>query len=623
MLIPGSFCVRKRLEEVLPCLSTTQAGLIDLLIPRAYEEGISKNYGKTMSEIRKITESSLVKVTLNPEWSFVPGAPEPDWQNRFESGIPFRMEDELFDLDALTQPPSPVLSDAVVYNRFHADRAGIAQLGVGCDWWCEVFVNGQACVSTFPDGNGTGAYSPENNPFFLPVKKGENLLAIHVRRGTAGWTFSFGRVRFRMPDIPEIQYGPWLGNPDSGKMSIRFVTCGDVASGVEYRECGTEQWQLQWDHIHGQLKRRPFHVIHLSGLKEGAQYEYRIVMLDPRDPERRRYADAGHVYKFRVPDSGRKEFSFFYTADLQFLPEEQMRILENLLRAADAESCDFIVLGGDIGNEFSPSALFSGVISKLCEKEGSGRPVVMVRGNHELRGKEADRFLDYFGNSEGLSYGIFRFGDVAFLVLDSWEDKPSGTPGEKYCKYNLDEVFVKEEKEFLDEAFLSDEWISARRRIVLAHGAPYSHFDSWPSIQATLLTLTDSYFAGEKPKFHLNLWLAGHTHRYSRSVPGTDVIVAPPGSKKPNRGGRNYRYPVLTVAGPNKAQTLQASAFRIDVKSEKIVVRAFSPDGECFDVVEIENNGTITEIKSLLSPQKWQHSSPDGRASRQRGSQTP
>ena len=82
---------------------------------------------------------------------------------------------------------------------------------------------------------------------------------------------------------------------------------------------------------------------------------------------------------------------------------QQMRILENLLRAADAESCDFIVLGGDIGNEFSPSALFRGVISKLCETEGSGRPVVMVRGNHELRGKEADRFLDYFGNSEGLS----------------------------------------------------------------------------------------------------------------------------------------------------------------------------------------------------------------------------
>ena len=127
-----------------------------------------------MSEIRKITESSLVKVTLNPEWSFVPGAPEPDWQNRFESGIPFRMEDELFDLDALTQPPSPVLSDAVVYNRFHADRAGIAQLGVGCDWWCEVFVNGQEI------GNHHGDFTPFELDITDALREGENILAIRV-----------------------------------------------------------------------------------------------------------------------------------------------------------------------------------------------------------------------------------------------------------------------------------------------------------------------------------------------------------------------------------------------------------------------------------------------------------
>ena len=109
----------------------------------------------------------------------------------------------------------------------------------------------------------------------------------------------------------------------------------------------------------------------------------------------------------------------------------------------------------------------------------------------------------------------------------------------------------------------------------------------------------DIYFAGKEPVSRLNLWLAGHTHRYSRSIPGTAVIAAPVPPKTPHKDGRDYCYPVFTVAGPDAAQPIQASAFRIDAEPGKLVVSAFSPDGACFEKIELADDGAVTERISL------------------------
>ena len=54
----------------------------------------------------------------------------------------------------------------------------------------------------------------------------------------------------------------------------------------------------------------------------------------------------------------------------------------------------------------------------------------------------------------------------------------------------------------------------------------------------------------------------------------------------------------MTGAGPSPYR-LQASAFRIDATADKLTVSAFAPDGNCFDKVEIANDGTITELLPL------------------------
>ena len=107
-----------------------------------------------------------------------------------------------------------------------------------------------------------------------------------------------------------------------------------------------------------------------------------------------------------------------------------------MLKAAEAQTCDFFVLGGDVNSAFLPEALIEGPFTQLCEHGAAGKPIIYVRGNHEMRGQHGDRFLDYFASNIDTSYDLMRYGDTAFLILDAWEDKSSKTPGHTYCQWN-------------------------------------------------------------------------------------------------------------------------------------------------------------------------------------------
>ena len=58
-------------------------------------------------------------------------------------------------------------------------------------------------------------------------------------------------------------------------------------------------------------------------------------------------------------------------------------------------------------------------------------------------------------------------------------------------------------------------------------------------------------------------------------------------------------FPALTIAGPNQTGLLEASAFRIDADRGKLIIRAFAPDGKCFEQVEITPDGNMKESISL------------------------
>ena len=224
-------------------------------------------------------------------------------------------------------------------------------------------------------------------------------------------------------------------------------------------------------------------------------------------------------------------------------------------------------------------------------------PLVMVRGNHELRREESELCPEYFAGPNGLTYGIFRWGENAFLLIDCLSDTP---PRTKWCSLrDVTAPFFEQQKKVLESLLRSKKWQEAKRRIVISHSAPYSHSDKRNFITRNLKDMVDPWFAGKNPVFKVDLWLAGHVHRYLRGIPGSAEIASLQKPAKPAADGSNYIFPVLTVAGPNKFGYLEASAFRIDAGQNKLRIRAFAPDGKCFEDLELDLSGKIREKISV------------------------
>lgn len=493
----------------------------------------------------------------------------------------------------------PVRGEVTFSTVFTALENGSAVIGIGCMRHFTAFCNGRLCCSTLEEGTIYDELSPANHAFLVPVRKGENHLEIHITPGTSGIYFCcevLGKNDFKAPFLP---FDPVIGHPDSQQLSVTFRTIGNVGSGIEYRLKGTSRWQLEWDHCNGLICRRSLHKFFLKNLQPDSEYEFRAVMIDPADPDLKRRS---RIFHFRSPvDDSCGKFSFCFTSDTQFAPELQSQLLQGVLNSAGADRCDLLIFGGDINSRYSTYKMEHDFLPVVRAASGTAKPLVMLRGNHELRGPEPDRFCEQWGDETGLSYRMFRFGDTAFLMLDAWENRVAEAPrGKYYSRHNLDGIFLEKEKEFIRQAVGSEKWISARRRIVLAHGASFSQYDGAATMPYWLQELTDEFFCGHAPASSVALWLAGHTHVYTRSIPKSKKLAAFRMPPAPQKTGEDYIFPVLTCCGPNRKQLPQLSAFRIDALEDgSLHVRSVLPDGTVFEEIEITPENGIKEITSL------------------------
>ena len=75
-----------------------------------------------------------------------------------------------------------------VFATVHSDIDQVIHIGCAADFWMEFFVNGKVVCSTMDKGNGST--SANERIIELPLKKGENLLAVKVLSGKGGWSLS-------------------------------------------------------------------------------------------------------------------------------------------------------------------------------------------------------------------------------------------------------------------------------------------------------------------------------------------------------------------------------------------------------------------------------------------------
>ncbi|MFA5688202.1 MAG: FN3 domain-containing metallophosphoesterase family protein [Kiritimatiellales bacterium] len=411
---------------------------------------------------------------------------------------------------------------------------------------------------------------------------------------------------------PRLTHGPWLTYPDTGAMTIGFTTDCNTGAGVEYRlKNSADEWMCAWDAVAGQLLDTvSYHPVRLTGLQSGAEYEYRIVLLNPsekrltdreywedersRKPQLTIIENGAFTFHSFSPDA--EPYSFFVTADLQFSTLRRHSILQNYYDGG-MKDARFTVLLGDLYYHVDniEQDILAGIVDKTTALGGCSRPFLFVRGNHEWRGMEASRWCSYFPALNGSTYFSFRCGDVFYIVLDTGEDRAAHALTHHFSGINaVEKEFIQEQKEWLDGVVEMPEFRQAKFRIVLAHAAPYSH----PGKYITEVTgrLADGALTGRNPENRIHLWISGHTHFYTRSVPQTNRVYALSAPQKKLYSGEPYVFPVVTVDGPGG--DLDTSGVQVLVLNDRLQLEMKYENGEVFDRCEIFPDGSVENFKT-------------------------
>ncbi len=180
---------------------------------------------------------------------------------------------------------------------------------------------------------------------------------------------------------------------------------------------------------------------------------------------------------------------------------------------------DLLVLNGDIVNASNQVSEFD-TIYRIAQGITHGTlPVICTRGNHDLRGKAAERLWEYMPTVNERFYYTLRLGNLWALVLDCGEDKPDDHAeyGGAICCH----AFREEETSFLQDVIAhADREYAApgvAHRLVIAHHVITNviepPFDIEQPLYAAWATLL-------REKIRPELYLAGHYHRCFVSMPG-------------------------------------------------------------------------------------------------------
>jgi hypothetical protein len=218
----------------------------------------------------------------------------------------------------------------------------------------------------------------------------------------------------------------------------------------------------------------------MKGLMPGGRVYYRV----HTQPEGGGQSLYGEVRQFTLPDARATEARMAFWQDTH----DNREILQALHRLTGSEATDLLVWNGDVSNNTEREDQ----IVPLYLAPGGGLdvtqalPLVLVRGNHDERGRMAARLGHYSGMRR--SYLSFRIGPVAAIVLDTGEDKPDNHP--TFGGRPAFEPFLRKEGAWLAEEIQRPGIADAPFRIVICHmplrikdetppdyaGSGYDHF---------------------------------------------------------------------------------------------------------------------------------------------------
>ena len=490
---------------------------------------------------------------------------------------------------------TPALLEAV----FVAENAGKIWFGAGADWWFSCFVNGNKIFSTMDFGNSVQPFGKDNYPFPVEVKKGENRIVLLVHSGSAGWGGAMGLMadpaEREKIDKLQLAFAPYLTHATSGSVIVNFISDKPAVAFVDYRVKGESTWNQAFDLLGGQVRiDETKHTVKLTGLKSDTVYEFRMGM------KAKAHSAVEHhsaIYTFRSFTAAPKDFTVFYTSDTQFKLPERIQLLQDYIKNCNAGDADLFIHGGDVYHDYfdAKGVYLDSFLNVLTAGRTHCQPVIVTRGNHEYRGNESSDYFRYFGGRNNRSYGMFRQGNVCFIVLDTGEDKPR-RPLDSWYARNFDMELMKEQREWLENAVKSPDFQTAQFRVVFSHSPGDEQY-----MGDAVKVMTEGLFTGSSPTHKIHFWVSAHTHRYTRTVAADGKAVRAVSNKVMVRESPAYGIcAALVNDGPGGADGCDASAVKISCRANELEVQSMTRDGKVFDHFSILPDGSIKEHHSEL-----------------------
>lgn len=308
--------------------------------------------------------------------------------------------------------------------------------------------------------------------------------------------------------------------------------------------------------------------VRILGLKPGAKYQYQV-----------RYTIDGNerktpTYQFVTFDPNARETKAAVFNDIHDRRETIAAVMEHV----KPEDFDFSIFNGDMINDPSGTdgarkvfELWNDYIGLL---EGHSKPILFIRGNHEVRGsfKENLRFifdlpaltLDQKPEDQQWQYE-FTAGPVHFITMDTGEDDGPETAEDSYKRPKFWRAYRKCQAKWLENLVKSKSGHDKPWRIFVSH-IPLHNPASWFSISSR------DDWNPHLTKIGISLMLAGHDHSWK---------FLPAGETFKIRGKADLEdtpaVPVLIGGGP---ALNQGTVILVHANSTQLTTRMFHTSGK-------------------------------------------
>ncbi len=198
--------------------------------------------------------------------------------------------------------------------------------------------------------------------------------------------------------------------------------------------------------------------VKVSGLKPGTSYQYRPIT-ESADGKAK---DEGAWRNFRTlhPTAASTEFVVWNDT------HENAETLRKL--HASTPAGDFLLWNGDTCNNWIREDLLVPTLLHPAEQDYTAeRPLLMVWGNHDVRGIWAYKMPEMIATPGGRPFYAFRSGPVAVICLHTGEDKPDDHPSFG-GRVAFDEL-RREQAAWLAEVIQQPQFRDAPYRVVFCH----------------------------------------------------------------------------------------------------------------------------------------------------------